>query len=356
MTLTTWTRDGFLISTDSSLISPAVLNKAFASDQLYWASSLPEPAMFEMLENSLCFGLYSPTPSPPPAPANELQSEIAPDPADTLHEIAGHVRPEAGQPNGTDSQTYNTTTAMASQPLTSTTQETTPSLIGFARLITDRITFAYLTDVYILPEWQGQGLGKWLTSCVQEIIDEMPYLRRSMCLTGGSPRTTQFYKEGMKMDPLVAPLTPLVSHQALSEPWYFLLSGDRCWHKAGVARYLCPERCADVVVTELERSWEYVLVDFLVESRVVQLYVASFRPPLLGIHMIQVSAPHTSERNCSCPVHRSAIVTALCRESRIEGSTRERNLHPERLDSSVSSNEQPSSLGLCPDVYGRPTT
>lgn len=32
--------------------------------------------------------------------------------------------------------------------------------IGFARLITDYATFAYLCDVYVLEEYQGEGLGR----------------------------------------------------------------------------------------------------------------------------------------------------------------------------------------------------
>jgi GNAT superfamily N-acetyltransferase len=38
--------------------------------------------------------------------------------------------------------------------------------IGLARVITDGATFAYLCDVYVLPEARGQGLGKWLMQCV----------------------------------------------------------------------------------------------------------------------------------------------------------------------------------------------
>jgi GNAT superfamily N-acetyltransferase len=34
--------------------------------------------------------------------------------------------------------------------------------VGFARLITDKATFAYLADVFILPEHRGKGLSKWL--------------------------------------------------------------------------------------------------------------------------------------------------------------------------------------------------
>ena len=34
--------------------------------------------------------------------------------------------------------------------------------VGFARWITDRATFAYLGDVYVLEEFRGRGLGRWL--------------------------------------------------------------------------------------------------------------------------------------------------------------------------------------------------
>jgi len=35
-------------------------------------------------------------------------------------------------------------------------------LIGFARAVTDRATFAYLADVFVLPEERGTGIGKEL--------------------------------------------------------------------------------------------------------------------------------------------------------------------------------------------------
>jgi GNAT superfamily N-acetyltransferase len=38
--------------------------------------------------------------------------------------------------------------------------------IGFARAITDRATYAYLADVYILEEYRGHGLGEWLIETV----------------------------------------------------------------------------------------------------------------------------------------------------------------------------------------------
>lgn len=34
--------------------------------------------------------------------------------------------------------------------------------VGFARMITDQATFAYLADVFVLPEWRGHGISKAL--------------------------------------------------------------------------------------------------------------------------------------------------------------------------------------------------
>jgi len=38
--------------------------------------------------------------------------------------------------------------------------------IGFARVLTDYVRFAYLMDVFILEDYRGLGLGKWLMECV----------------------------------------------------------------------------------------------------------------------------------------------------------------------------------------------
>jgi GNAT superfamily N-acetyltransferase len=38
--------------------------------------------------------------------------------------------------------------------------------VGFARVISDRATIAYLADVFVLPEYRGRGLSKWLMECV----------------------------------------------------------------------------------------------------------------------------------------------------------------------------------------------
>lgn len=40
--------------------------------------------------------------------------------------------------------------------------------VGFARVITDQATFAYLADVFILPEHRGKGLSKLLVKTISE--------------------------------------------------------------------------------------------------------------------------------------------------------------------------------------------
>jgi len=45
--------------------------------------------------------------------------------------------------------------------------------VGFARVITDRATFAYLADVFVLESHRGRGLAVWL----MEVIMEYPDLR-----------------------------------------------------------------------------------------------------------------------------------------------------------------------------------
>jgi GNAT superfamily N-acetyltransferase len=38
--------------------------------------------------------------------------------------------------------------------------------VGFARVITDCATYAYLADVFVLETYRGSGLSKWLMECI----------------------------------------------------------------------------------------------------------------------------------------------------------------------------------------------
>lgn len=146
-----WSRDGFYISTDASLIPIPDLTDAFASKDFYWASPPPAPVLKETLENSLCFGLY-----------------------------------ETG---GTTINTQDTSISQRAY-----------KFIGIARCVTDFTTFLYLTDVWVNPTYQGKGLGAWLITCVQEVIESMPYLRRSILMTADWKRSVPFYTKLMGME------------------------------------------------------------------------------------------------------------------------------------------------------------
>ena len=54
--------------------------------------------------------------------------------------------------------------------------------VGLARVVTDRATFAYLCDVYVLEEHQRRGLGRWLIETVMAHPD-LQGLRRFSLVT-----------------------------------------------------------------------------------------------------------------------------------------------------------------------------
>ena len=98
----------YCISTDISKLDVNIIHK-YLSEESYWATGIPKQIVEKAISNSLCFGLYY---------SNE-------------------------------------------QILCADRQ------VGFARLVTDMATFAYLADVFILPEHRGKGLGKWLMQMIQ---------------------------------------------------------------------------------------------------------------------------------------------------------------------------------------------
>jgi GNAT superfamily N-acetyltransferase len=98
----------YLISADPTKLDLDLIHK-FLSEHSYWARGIPRDVVARSIANSLCFGVYA----------------VA-DPG-----------AEADRPQ-----------------------------VGFARVTTDRATFAYLADVFILPEHRGQGLSKRLMEAI----------------------------------------------------------------------------------------------------------------------------------------------------------------------------------------------
>ncbi|WP_064196063.1 MULTISPECIES: GNAT family N-acetyltransferase [Emticicia] len=56
------------------------------------------------------------------------------------------------------------------------------SQIGYARIISDYATFAYLADVFVLESERGKGISKWLMQCITQHPD-LQGLRRWMLAT-----------------------------------------------------------------------------------------------------------------------------------------------------------------------------
>ena len=122
-----WKMADFIISTDRNLLDFAVIY-TFISLETYWGRGRSREAMEKAMNHSTyCFGVY--------------------------HEKEG-VRKQ----------------------------------IGFARVISDLVTIGYIADVFILRDYQRQGIGKWL---IQTIVNhpELKTIPKFILFT----RTPEFY-------------------------------------------------------------------------------------------------------------------------------------------------------------------
>ncbi|HQY11349.1 MAG: GNAT family N-acetyltransferase [Ferruginibacter sp.] len=54
--------------------------------------------------------------------------------------------------------------------------------VGFARVITDHASFAYLADVFVIADYRGKGLSKWLMGTIMNHPD-LQGLRRWLLAT-----------------------------------------------------------------------------------------------------------------------------------------------------------------------------
>ena len=133
----------FLVSTDRGSLDESFIQKAFGTKDMYWAEPTSKEKMKTMLDNSCTLGLY------------QVPEQLA-----------------SGQAS---------------------------IMVGMARIITDYVTFAYLTDVYVLDEYRKLRLGKWLVACVKEVFLEVPDLRRAVLLTG-STQAQQMYERDFGME------------------------------------------------------------------------------------------------------------------------------------------------------------
>lgn len=81
--------------------------------------------------------------------------------------------------------------------------------VGFARMVTDRATFAYLADVYVLEKHRGNGLSRRMMEAIMQ-LPELQGLRRMMLVT----RDAHGLYEKFGFKPLAAPSRFMELHNA----------------------------------------------------------------------------------------------------------------------------------------------
>ncbi len=115
-------KNEFTISTDKTKIDIDYVHQFLT--QSYWSPGVPIETVKKAMNGSLCFGMY---------------------------DSDGQTLPTGRQ-------------------------------VGYARMITDNATFAYLADVFIDEKFRGKGLGKWLIKVILAHPD-LQGLRRIMLAT-----------------------------------------------------------------------------------------------------------------------------------------------------------------------------
>ena len=123
-------RGEFLISTDPRRLDLDAIHQFLTNS--YWAKGIPREVVARSIAHSLCFGIYDEGRGQLPLPASEAR---------------------CGAPQ-----------------------------VGFARVISDFATFAYLGDVFVLDAYRGRGLGTWM---MESIVDHprLEGLRRWILVT-----------------------------------------------------------------------------------------------------------------------------------------------------------------------------
>lgn len=85
---------------------------------------------------------------------------------------------------------------------------------GFARTITDRATYAYIADVFVMPQHRGRGLGRFLVSCVVA-HPELQSLRRWALATVDAHGLYEAYG----FAPTASPSSPMFIERPAAEVW-----------------------------------------------------------------------------------------------------------------------------------------
>lgn len=161
--MTEWRQNNFLISTDKNLLDIDIIFNFLKNDS-YWAKDRPREIVEKSIENSLlCFGIYK---------------------------------------ENTDGTLVQ---------------------VGFARVVTDLSTFAYLCDVFVVPKFRGIGLSKWLMSIITNHPD-LQTVRRVLLVTLDAH--TLYAKYGFKQIDMPKQFMQIIQNVPKNIP-YVIDDGDR---------------------------------------------------------------------------------------------------------------------------------
>jgi N-acetylglutamate synthase-like GNAT family acetyltransferase len=117
-----WGKNGFTISTEKQFLDLNVIHH-FLSKESYWANGASLESIVKSIEHSsICFGLFEGNP------------------------VGGNARQ-----------------------------------VGFVRVITDFVRFAYIMDVFVLDEYRGKGLSKWMMEVLTEHSDLKKVRKMVLC-------------------------------------------------------------------------------------------------------------------------------------------------------------------------------
>jgi ribosomal protein S18 acetylase RimI-like enzyme len=159
-----WYRDNFFLTNDKSYLCPRTFNKSL--DDNWWSSPLPNGQLQRVLDNCLTLAVYY-----TPQTAEEMKSKLS-DPAFvpllTNNPGNGIASPKDGSPH---------------------------KMVGFARVVTDYVTLAYLTDVFVVEEFQRRGLASWLMQALKEIVNEWKHMRGLLLMTHDQAAARLYQRE-----------------------------------------------------------------------------------------------------------------------------------------------------------------
>lgn len=136
----------WVITADPSRIDRCAVYD-FLSRHAYWSRGIPRATVERALDHSLCFGAVA---------ADATDATPAARTARTAHTAHTEQTAQAAQAARTGPAADKAAAA----------DGTDAPLIGFARVVTDQATFAYLCDVYVLPAWRGRGVARALLAAI----------------------------------------------------------------------------------------------------------------------------------------------------------------------------------------------